>query len=287
MSQQNNALRGIGYMLLAVVVWSAMMVLVRALSAEYTSFQILFIRTAAALLLLTPLIGRSGVRVLKTRRFPMHLMRAIFAYFGMLGLFIGIGEIPLADVVSLSFMQPIFIVVLAALLLGEKFGGMRLAATLSGFAGVLILLRPGFSEIGFGAAVVLGGAVSYACSNMCIKKLTSTEDITTTTLWVNILMCPLAGIPAAFYWMPPTSTDLFLLVGVGITGTAGIWFITRAYATADMSSVVPFDFLRLPLVGVAGWLLFNEPTDIWTVVGALVIFSSTYLLARSESRHRV
>ncbi len=287
MSQQNNALRGIGYMLLAVVVWSAMMVLVRALSAEYTSFQILFIRTAAALLLLTPLIGRSGVRVLKTRRFPMHLMRAIFAYFGMLGLFIGIGEIPLADVVSLSFMQPIFIVVLAALLLGEKFGGMRLAATLGGFAGVLILLRPGFSEIGFGAAVVLGGAVSYACSNMCIKKLTSTEDITTTTLWVNILMCPLAGIPAAFYWMPPTSTDLFLLVGVGITGTAGIWFITRAYATADMSSVVPFDFLRLPLVGAAGWLLFNEPTDIWTVVGALVIFSSTYLLARSESRHRV
>ena len=142
MFQQNNALRGIGYMLLAVVVWSAMMVLVRALSAEYTSFQILFIRTAAALLLLTPLIGKSGVRVLKTRRFPMHLMRAIFAYFGMLGLFIGIGEIPLADVGLLSFMQPIFIVVLAALLLGEKFGGMRLAATLGGFAGVLILLRP-------------------------------------------------------------------------------------------------------------------------------------------------
>lgn len=282
----NNTLRGIGYMLVAVAVWSAMMVLVRALSADYTSFQILFIRTVTGLVLLAPLMAKSGVRVLKTRRFPLHLLRAMFAYFGMLGLFIGIGEIPLADVVSLSFTQPIFVVVLAALLLGEKFGGMRLAATLGGFAGVLILLRPGFAEIGFGAAVVLGGAVSYAFSNMCIKKLTTTESVVSTTLWVNILMCPLAGIPAAVYWVTPTISDLILLIGVGVTGTAGIWFITRAYAVADMSAVVPFDFLRLPIVGAAGWLLFGESTDIWTVAGAVVIFSSTYLLARSESRSR-
>ena len=153
-------------------------------------------------------------------------------------------------------------------------------------AGVLILLRPGFAEIGFGAAVVLGGAVSYACSNMCIKKLTTSESVVSTTLWVNILMCPLAGIPAAAYWVTPTRSDLFLLIGVGVTGTAGIWFITRAYAVADMSAVVPFDFLRLPIVGAAGWVLFGEPTDIWTVAGAVMIFSSAYLLARSESRNR-
>jgi len=151
---------------------------------------------------------------------------------------------------------------------------------------VLILLRPGFNEIGFGAAVVLGGAVSYACSNICIKKLTTTESVGATTLWVNILMCPLAGIPAVIYWVPPTTTDLLLLFGVGITGTAGIWFITRAYGAADMSTVVPFDFLRLPLVGAVGWLLFDESTDIWTVAGAIVIFTSTYLLARSEAKSR-
>lgn len=286
MSASKSNLRGIGWMLLAVAVWSAMMVLVRALSADYTSFQILFIRTLVGLLLLAPLLRDSGFRTLKSRRFPLHLLRAIFAYFGMLGLFVGIGEIPLSDVVTLSFTQPIFVVVLAAILLGERFGGARLAATLGGFAGVLIVLRPGFEIIGFGAAVVLASAVSYACSNMCIKKLTSTENVVATTLWVNILMCPLAGIPAAIYWVPPTASDLALLVGVGITGTAGIWFITKAYAAADMSAVVPFDFLRLPIVGVAGWLLFNEPTDIWTVFGAIVIFASTYALARNEARPR-
>jgi drug/metabolite transporter (DMT)-like permease len=282
----NNTLRGIGFMLIAVTVWATMMILVKALSAEYTSFQILFIRTLFGLALLAPMLRRNGFSTLKTQRLQLHMGRAVFAYFGMLGLFIGLGEIPIAEVVSLSFTQPIFIFLLAAVLLGEKFNRVRMVAIVGGFTGVLILLRPGFSEIGFGAAVVLGGAVSYACSNVCIKKLMTTESVTSTTIWVNILMCPLAGIPAAFYWVTPTLPDLALLAGVGLTGTAGIWFISRAYAAADMSAVVPFDFLRLPIVATAGWLWFGETTDVWTFAGAVVIFASTYALARSEARRR-
>ena len=282
--QKESALKGIGFMLLAVALWSSMMVMVRFLSEDFTSFQILFIRTLVGVLVLAPLMRSSGIQILTTRRFPLHLLRAIFAYFGMLGLFIGISEIPLAEVVSLSFTQPIFIVALAAVLLSEKLSGVRLAATFGGFAGVLIILRPGFSEIGFGAAGVLGGAVAYACSNMCIKKLTSTDNVVTTTLWVNILMCPLAGIPAVFYWVTPGYLDLIILVAVGITGTGGIWFVTRAYNVAEMGAVVPFDFLRLPIVGVAGWIFFHETTDYWTVLGAIAIFSSTYMLAWSERK---
>lgn len=283
---QNTTLRGIGFMLIAVAVWSTMMILVKSLSADYTSFQILFIRTLVGLAVLTPLLWRSGFSLIRTRRFPLHLTRGIFAYFGMLGLFIGIGEIPIAEVVSLSFTQPIFIFLLAAVLLGERFSAVRIAAVLGGFVGVVIVLRPGFTEIGFGAAVVLGGALSYACSNVCIKKLMTTENVTATTVWVNLLMCPLAGVPAAFYWVPPTLPDLALLAGVGITGTAGIWFISRAYAAADMSAVVPFDFLRLPIVAAAGWLWFSETPDVWTFAGAAVIFASTYALARDEARKR-
>ena len=273
-------------MLIAVTVWSAMMILVKALSAEYTSFQILFIRTLFGLAILTPILWRNGFSTLKTRRLPLHMSRAVFAYFGMLGLFIGLGSIPIAEVVSLSFTQPIFIFLLAAILLGEKLNARRVIAILGGFAGVLILLRPGFTEVGFGAAVVLGGAIAYAFSNVCIKKLMTTENVTSTTVWVNILMCPLAGFPAAFYWVTPTLPDLALLAGVGLTGTAGIWFISRAYATAEMSAVVPFDFLRLPIVAAAGWIWFGEITDIWTIAGAAVIFASTYALARSEARKK-
>jgi drug/metabolite transporter (DMT)-like permease len=283
---QNTTLRGIGFMIVAVAVWSTMMILVKSLSADYTSFQILFIRTLVGLAVLAPLLWRSGFSLIRTRRFPLHLTRGIFAYFGMLGLFIGIGEIPIAEVVSLSFTQPIFIFLLAAVLLGEKFSAVRIAAVAGGFIGVMVILRPGFTEIGFGAAMVLGGALSYACSNVCIKKLMTTENVTATTIWVNLLMCPLAGVPAAFYWVPPTLPDLVLLAGVGITGTAGIWFITRAYALADMSAVVPFDFLRLPILATAGWLWFSESPDMWTFAGAAVIFASTYALARDEARKR-
>lgn len=281
-----STLRGIGFMLLAVLSWSAMTILVRALTTEFSSFQILFVRTLVGLAIVAPLFWRTGVSGLRTKRAPLHLARALFAYCGMLGLFIGIAEIPLADVISLSFTQPIFIVLLAALLLGEKFGPARLLATLGGFAGVLIIVRPGMQEVGFGAMVVLGAAIAYAGSNVCIKKLMATESSAATTAWVNIIMCPLAGIPAVFYWVAPSAIDWALMAGVGVTGTLGVWFVSRAYANAEMNAVVPFDFLRLPIVGTAGWLLFSEATDVWTVIGSVVIFASTYTLARSEARRR-
>lgn len=263
-----------------------MTVLVRALTDDYTSFQILFVRTLVGIALMAPLFARRGVGFLRTRRFPLQVGRALFAYFGMLGLFIGIGEIPLSEVISLSFTQPIFIVVLAALLLGERFGAARVVATAGGFAGVLIIVRPGFEQVGFGAMMVLGGALSYACSNICIKKLMTTENSVATTAWVNILMCPLAAVPSFFYWVPMNAVDLALMAGVGVTGTMGVWFVSRAYAAADMSAVVPFDFLRLPIVATAAWLLFSESTDVWTLAGAAVIFASTWYLAVSESRKR-
>ena len=260
------------------------MLFVRALSADYAAFQILFVRTLVGLALLAPVFLRTGISGLRTRRPGLHLARSILAFFGMLGLFVGIGEIPLADVVALSFTQPIFIVVLAAVLLGERFGMLRAAAALGGFLGVLIIVRPGFEAIGVGAAAVLAGSVSYAGSNACIKKLMATDTPTVATAWVNLIMCPLAGIPAAFFWVTPHLADLALLIGVGVAGTTGVWFVARAYAAADMGAVVPFDYLRLPLVAAAAWLLFGESTDAWTVAGASIIFASTWILARSEAR---
>ena len=278
--------RGIAYMLLAVSSWAAMIVLVRALSAQYTSFEILFLRTLVGLAIMVPVFRNTGIAGLRTKRMPLHVLRGLFAYFGMLGLFVGIGEIPMADVVALSFTQPIFIVVTASLFFGEGFTKIRGLATAGGFLGVLVIVRPGLHEIGFGAAVVLASAISYAASNICIKKLMATETSQSTTAWVNIVMCPLAAIPAAIYWVTPAAADVPLLIGVGITGTMGVWFVSRAYANAEISAVVPLDFLRLPMVAIAGWLLFDETTDRWTIVGALLIFASAYVLARAEARSR-
>ena len=284
MKYEPSALRGIGWMVLAVTAWSAMMIIVRALSSDYTSFQILFVRTAVGMIILLPLIWRSGPGSLRTKRFPLHLLRTSFAYIGMLGLFIGISKAPLAEVVALSFTQPIFAVVLASAFFAEKLGARRLGVCVIGFIGVLIISRPSLSGSVLGPLIILGSAISYACSNLCIKNLTKTETPIATTLWVNILMCPLAGIPAFFYWIEPNAIDYILLCGVGVAGTAGIWCVTHAYSEAEIGAVAPLDFLRLPIVAIAGWLMFNETTEFWTLVGAVIIFLSGAALARFEVR---
>ena len=168
--------------------------------------------------------------------------------------------------------------------MSERLGAMRILAVAAGFTGVLVIVRPGFETIGIGTIATLSGAVSYAASNICIKRLMTTESPALATMYVNLLMCPMAAIPAFFFWVTPTPMDVVLLVGCGITGTLGAWFVTHAYASADMTAVVPFDFLRLPLVMAGAWLFFSEETDALTVIGAVIIFSGAWGLARSETR---
>ena len=213
------ALRGALFMVLAALCWTAMMILVRSLGGAYSAFEILFLRNLVTVAFILPLLLRSPGAVFRTRRMGLHCTRVAFAYIGVLGLFYGLIHIPVADVVALSFTQPLFIAVLAAILLGEAVGIARWRAVAIGFAGVLVIVRPGFA-----------------------------------------------------------------MIGVGLGGMGGIYFVSRAYAAADASAVVPYDFLRLPLSACAAWILFGETSDIWMLTGAAIIFASSYALVRIETR---
>lgn len=278
------AVRGAVFMVLATVFWAAMMLFVRLLSADYSTFEILFFRTVIALGVLTPAILRTGVVALRTERFPLHCLRAALSYTGMVGLFYGIAHIPVAEVVALSFTQPLFIAVLAALVLGEAAGLARWRATVIGFVGVLIIVRPGFAEVGLATVAVIVAALLYGGSNICIKALMRTDTPLHAVIYVNLLMMPLAAVPAALTWVTPGWADVALLFGVGITGTLGVYFVSKAYHAADASAVVPYDFLRLPFTAAGAYLLFGEVADGWTWAGAAVIFASSYALVRIERR---
>lgn len=280
------ALRGAVLMMLAAVFWTVMLVLVRTMSGKFSTFELMFFRNLVAVAVLTPLIMRSrgGLRGMRTGRLPMHCLRTLFAYLGMLGLFYGVARIALADAVALSFTQPLFIVVLAALVLREAVGAGRWAATAAGFAGVLIIVRPGFAEIGIATLVVLVSAALYAGSNICIKLLMRTDTPTQAVFYVNVLMIPLAVAPALLNWTAPGWADAPGLIGIGVSGTLGVYFVSGAYKAAEASAVVPYDFLRLPFTAAAAWVLFAEIADPWTWAGAAVIFAGTYSLARTESR---
>jgi drug/metabolite transporter (DMT)-like permease len=269
-------------MALATVAWTVMIALVRQLAGEISTFETMFFRNAVGVAMLSPVVLRGETRRWWSARPGLHCLRALMSFTGMLGFFFAIGHLPLGDVVALSFTQPLFIVVLAALILGERVGMARWRAMAIGFAGVLIIVRPGFQEIGIATIAVIGSALLYAGSNICIKVLMRTDTPAQAAISVNILMLPLSFATALPGWIMPNAVQTLLLVGVGVSGTLGIYLISRAYLAAEASAVVPYDFLRLPLTAAVAFMLFDEAPNLWTWFGALVIFASSYALVRTE-----
>ena len=280
----NNILWGAAWMILAGFCWTIMTILVRQLSADYSSFEILFFRNLVSVCILLPLAMRSGLSSLKTQRLPLHSLRALLSYIGVLLLFYGIANIPLPDVTALSFTQPLFVVVLAALILKEVVNGARWIAVIAGFVGLLVIVRPGVVAVELATILVLLSAFSYAVSNICVKRLMTTDTANQSVFYFNLLMLPIALVPALFVWVTPALADLPLFVAIGVNGTIAVYAYARSFTLADASAVMPFDFLRMPMAATAAFFLFSETGDIWTWVGSVIIFASSYFLARSSSK---
>tara|TARA_R110000787_G_scaffold26578_1_gene74248 strand:+ start:47 stop:919 length:873 start_codon:yes stop_codon:yes gene_type:complete len=279
-----HRLAGPAWMLFAGFCWTAMAILVRQLSGDYSAFELLLFRNLVAVCILLPPALRVGLSSLRTNRLPLHCLRAGFSCLAVLGLFYGIGKAPLPDVTALSFAQPLFGVVLAALVLKEFVDFARWRAVFFGLVGIFVILRPGFADVSLATLAVLGSAMCYACGNICIKRLMTTDTPNQAVVYFNVLMIPMALIPALYFWVTPTPGDLVLLIGIGVTGTAAVFGYVKSFQAADLSAVLPFDFLRLPMAATAGFLLFGELGDLWTWVGSGIIFASAWVLARREGK---
>ena len=275
-------LRGAGWMLCAGVGWATMTILVRLLSSDYSPFELLFFRNLVALIILFPVSLKGGFGAIKTNRFPLHCLRAALACTAVLCLYYAIAIVPLPSVTALSFTQPLFVVTLAAILLKERVTNARWSAVFVGFIGLLVIVRPGLIRIDFGTFIVLFSTICYATSNICVKRLMTTDTPRQAVIYFNLLMLPLSLVPALIFWVTPGLEDLMMLIGIGICGTFAVYSYARAFTIADASAVMPFDFLRMPMISLAALILFGEVGDVWTWVGALIIFTSTYFLARSD-----
>jgi drug/metabolite transporter (DMT)-like permease len=184
----------------------------------------------------------------------------------------------------LSFNQPLFAVILAGLILKEAVGAARWRAVFFGLVGLLVMVRPGFGDIGLATLAVLGSAFCYACTNVCVKSLMTTDTPQQSVIYFNLIMLPISVIPAVIFWVMPDWLDALRMVGIGLCGTLSVYSFARALSLADASAMLPFDFLRLPLAALAAFLLFGETGDIFTWTGSLIIFASSYALARISAR---
>jgi drug/metabolite transporter (DMT)-like permease len=247
-------------------------------------FQIAFLRNVFALTFMLPWLMRHGRVGLRTQRLNMHLWRAAVGLVAMLTWFSAIAYLPLAEAVALNFTVPLFATAGAALFLGEAVRARRWTATAVGFLGVVVILRPGFTEFTPLMTLPVIAAGFMAVSILLVKSLSRTEAPAAIVTYMNLLLTPLSLLPALFVWRWPTLTELALGLFIGLCAALAHNAFTRAFVQADASAVMPFDYSRLPFVAVVGYLLFAEVPDGWTWVGAAIIAGAAIYIAQRESR---
>lgn len=276
--------RAIGLMIMATFLLSVMLGLIRFVSFELHPFEVVFFRNLFGLGILLPVLLKAGIEPLRTKRIGLHSIRGLLQSASMCLFFYGLSLTTLAKVAALNFTAPLFASVAAVLLLREPLGFNRASALVVGFLGALVILRPGLAVFNVGAGMILTSAMIWGVVLIIIKRLAVTESSLTITLYMMLYLTPLTLIAAIFVWEWPTLVQLGWLVAVGSCGTAGHLCMAQALKDADTTAVMPFDFGRLIWAGLIGFLFFSEIPDVWTVVGAVVIFSAAMYLAVQESR---
>lgn len=275
--------RGAVFMIASAAGFAVMMAIVRYLSRELHPFEVAFFRNLFGVLFMVPWMLRVGRDSLATERMGMHFLRSAAGLAAMLTFFTALSLLPLAEVTALTFTTPMFTTIGAALILRETVKARRWTATLVGFAGALIILRPGTEALRPEALVALAAAALMALAFLTVKSLSRTENPNAIVVMMGLLMTPMSLLPALFVWETPAAQLWPWLLGLGLSATIGQVFLTRAFAAADASAVLPFDFSRLVFVSILGFVFFGERPDLWTWVGGGVIVAAAAYIAHREA----
>jgi drug/metabolite transporter (DMT)-like permease len=285
-SSQTPALRGILLMCLSTVAFSIMHGLVRFVSEVLPPFQVAFFRNVFGLLFLVPLLMRSRFAVLRTQRIGLHALRGVINIGAMLMFFTALSISPLAKVTALSFTAPIFMAILAVFILGERFRIYRWLAIFMGFVGMLIILRPGIVAIDTGALLVTGAAALWAVAMIIIKILSRTDSSLTIVAYMGIFLGVFSVFPALWVWQPFGIETLCWMILIGLFGTIAQMTLSQALKETDPTALMPFDFLKLIWTAIIGAWFFAEIPDVFTWIGAAIIFLSGLFIAYRERQTR-
>jgi len=262
--------------------WLALMLVMavagREATRELNVFQLMEMRSVLGFFLLYPLIHlNGGLAIVKTTRLPQHVARNLVHYGAQLCWFFALTLIPLGQVVAIEFTMPIWTAILAASFLGERMTIWKIAAIVLGLIGVLVIVRPSTGAINPGQLIALAAAVGFGISIALVKFLTRTENTLSIIFWMLVVQSVAGFFPTLFVWVWPTASAWGWIVVIAICGTFSHFCMVRAMLYADATIVIPMDFLRVPLTATAGWLLYAEPLDIFTVVGAALILTGNLL----------
>ena len=277
--------RGAIWMVGSALAFSVMTTLIKYLGGDYPSALQTFYRQLAGFLIVLPFILQRGPEIYRTTRPFILIFRSAAGTVGMILSFYAFQKMPLADANALSFTRTLWLVPLAAFVVREKIGPLRIVAALVGFLGVLIMVRPGAGghfAIGVPALAMLASSFLFALTITGMKVMTRDHSPMVLLVWAATLGLILAIPGAALNWRWPTLPDLGLLALMGVMGTVTQACYIRGMAVGDAAAMAPVDYIRLVFSALAGFMLFHEVPGVWTLVGAGVVVASTLFITWRE-----
>ncbi|MCP4790013.1 MAG: EamA family transporter [Gammaproteobacteria bacterium] len=255
-------------MLGAIASFCSMAVGARMLSGHLDTFEVLTLRGVIGLLIIMSIIyWRKQPSLFVTQRTGTHLWRNLFHFYGQASWFFAIGMIPLAQVFAIEFTVPLWVLLLSALFLAERITIRKVVAISFGMLGVLAVARPETQGISNGMLVMFIGAIGFAVAIIYNKRLVSTEHPLTIVFYMTLMQLPISALLTGGDWTMPSTTDWFWLLVVGVFGISAHFCASKAMQSAEVSSIMAMDFLRLPIIAVLGMMLFGELFDWWVLVG--------------------
>lgn len=279
------SMMGIGYMCLAALCLALGDAVAKWLGESHSPVQIIFFRTLVALpLVMTIAHFNGGLRTLITRRPFVHLLRGLIAAGTMFCFVIGLTLLPLAETTAIAFAAPLFVTLLSAPMLSERVERLPLIASLVGFIGVLIVVRPGGAGFHPGAFIVVGAAVCYALLMITARRYGDKERLWAMVFYVTLVPLIISALILPLFWRAPQPVHWIGFLASGTLGVGAMAFITLAFRHAPASLAAPFDYTAMVWAVLLGWWFWGEMPDLWVYVGTAVIIGSGLIIAFHERR---
>ena len=274
---------GVFWMVVTGLLFVGVTALVKYLGTDIPAPQAAFIRYALGLVFLLPMIRPILRADLSAKQWGLFAARGLAHSIGVALWFFAMARIPIADVTAMNYLAPIYVTIGAALFLGERLALRRVLAVVVALIGALIILRPGFREIGSGHFAMLAVAVVFAASYLLAKLLTDQTNavivVGMLSFWVTLGLAPMA----AHVWVTPDLHTVLVLFVVACLATAAHYTMTLAFRSAPLTVTQPVTFLQLVWAVSVGTLFFGEAVDIWVVIGGLVILASVSFMTWREA----
>ncbi|OYU39242.1 MAG: EamA family transporter [Pseudorhodobacter sp. PARRP1] len=303
MSNKTTTL-GIAYLIAGISVFSVQDLILKLISGGYPLYQAMLIRGFTSIpFLLAFAHFDGGLRTLFSAGVGKMLLRGLVMFIAYFSFYIALAGLPLPTTVALYYSGPLFITVLSVLFLAEKVSAVSWAAVLTGFLGVIIMVRPGSDLFDWAALLPILSGLTYAMSMITARKMGGTETAAALAFWATVIFLSGAALMAIYYhdgshtntshaslafltrgWITPTARDLGLMMTCGVVASIGLWLLTQAYRIAAASTVAPFEYLGLIWSVLWGWLFWHDWPDAQGWIGISIIAGAGLFVLMNERR---